>query len=128
MGCKLYIFQICYENLAIMIFESNFGFEIDRMLSFSYYILFKLFSIGPSIVHTWSIIRYLIMFQHGKIHEVCFYWNVFSTDIYRKVNFYCLLPFYLLDVSIKCRIWVCKLHNIFLNCSKTEAISIFEGF
>ena len=35
-------------------------------------------------------------------------------------------------MSINCRSWVCKLHNMFLTCVETEGkcveISMFEGF
>ena len=30
-------------------------------------------------------------------------------------------------MPINCKNWVCKLHNIFLICAETEAISMFEG-
>ena len=32
-------------------------------------------------------INYSLYFESFKIHRHCFYWNVFSTDIYRKIFF-----------------------------------------
>ena len=32
------------------------------------------------------------------------------------------------DVSMNCKSWICKSHNIFLRCPEIEAISMFEGF
>ena len=31
-------------------------------------------------------------------------------------------------MPINCRRWVCMLHNIFLTCAETKAISMFKGF
>ena len=75
-----------------------------------------------------KVLSYILRFRHDQISEHCFYWIVFSTSIYRKVNFNSLQLFSYFGMSINCRSWVCKLRNIFLTCAEIEAVSIFEGF
>ena len=53
------------------------------VLTLSYF--FRLFSTGLWIVQVWPI-NYTFCFRHGQIQEHCFYWIVFSTGIFKKVN------------------------------------------
>ena len=47
---------------------------------------------GLQIVQIWSI-NYALHFGSAKIHKHCLYSNVFSTGIYTKIIFNCLLLF-----------------------------------
>ena len=73
-------------------------------------------------------INYSLHFGSVKIHKNCLYWTVFSTDIYRKIFFNCLLCFFsYICWSVNCMSWVSKFDYVFLTCSETEARFIFEG-
>ena len=71
---------------------------------------------------------YTLSFRDEQKCEHCFYWIVFSTSIHRKINFNSLRLFSYFGMSINCRSWVCKLHNLLVTCAETEAIPMFEGF
>ena len=62
-----------------------FGFAIDTKFSWNYYLLFKVLSTSLWIGQVWSI-NHTLHLRHGQKHECCFYWIVYSTDIFKKVN------------------------------------------
>ena len=86
-SCKLYILQICYEILTLIMFKGILGFGILIKFSFNHYLPFNLFSLfsSLSIVQVWSV-NYTLRFRQGKVHEHCIYWIAFITDIFKKVN------------------------------------------
>ena len=64
----------------------------------------------------------------SQISEHCFYWLVFSTGISRKLISTVCYIFSYFSISINCRSWVCKLHNIFPTCGETEAYLYLRAF
>ena len=111
----------------------NFWFlVIYRIFSFDCYLLFKLFSIGLQNVQILYslcyVIHYTLRFRYRWTCQNCFHCILFNTGIYRKVTFNGLLLFSYFSVSINCRSWACRLHNIFLSYSESEVISMFKGF
>ena len=64
-------------------------------------------------------LSYALQFSHITIHKNCLYrkvFSIFSTGLLKKVNFNCLLLFFLL-----------VLHKIFLTYSEPDAIFIFKS-
>ena len=69
-----------------MMFQCICGFDIDRKVDFNHKLLFKLFFYW--LVNCASLVYKLyIAFQ---IQERSFYWIVFSTGIFKKVNLFLL--------------------------------------
>ena len=71
-------------------------------------------------MQVWSV-DYTLPSKRGQICKHCFYWIVFNTGIYRKVNFEGLLLFLAILVSINVGDGSYKLLNIFLIQAETEA-------
>ena len=100
----------------MIIFEDIFGWTlIEISVSIISY---------ASLVY--KIIRYVSdMARYPKLVFIGLY--LVLTYIKRLISTVCDFFSYF-RMSIICRNWVCKLHNIFLTYTETEANSMFEGF
>ena len=111
-------------------YPPSFTLIIDVKFDFQYYqkgLVALLFFSGLLIMQILSI-NYSLHFGSFKIRKQRLYWKVFSTGIYRKIIFNCLLSLQLIFLSVNCTSWVSRFHNLSLTCSNTDGRFIFEGF
>ena len=82
---------------------------------------------GLQIVQIWSV-NYALHSGSVKIHKNCLYWSVFSTDMYRKIIFNCLILLSYFCWSVKYMSRPSKFPQIFYDIQKAEEKYIFKDF
>ena len=94
--------------------------------SFNYQLLLNLFSTGLEIVQVWSI-NHTLRFSPNRYTNIVFIGlHMALTYIERLILIVCYLFSYF-SLSLNCRSCVFKLPAIFMACSETAAILIFES-
>ena len=95
----IYHFLGMSRSLSINFCLRSFSIAIYGNMNLHCFYLLRLFS-GLYIVQFWSI-NYAFHYGIFKIRKHCLHWNVFCTNIYKKIIFNCLLPFKLFLVANK---------------------------
>ena len=77
---------------------------------------------------TYNCTNYALHSESVKIHKNCLYWSVFSTDMYRKIIFNCLILLSYFCWSVKYMSRPSKFPQIFYDIQKAEEKYIFKDF